>query len=239
MRYSTVVFILLFLSVGCATDKKVLLRDVEKLAEKGSSEAQYHVGMLYNNEIGTPKDPAKALKRFERSASSGDPLGNYKLGCYYAGQGQGLVAVDNNRAFEYKLIAAQQGYALAQYDVASAYFKNGQVDEAVRWWRQSADQGMPEAFYALYAVYSEGKGVPKDVGLAFGYLKIIERNASKEQMLEIKNKLNELENELSVTELSQAQEFARNWRPQKTPLTLKALSGIEETKRLVKGASDK
>lgn len=238
MRYSTVVFLLLFLSVGCATDKKALLRDVENLAEKGSPEAQYHVGMFYNNGIGTPKDPAKALKWFERSASSGDPLGNYKLGCYYAGQGQGLVDIDNNRALEYKLVAAQHGYALAQYDIASAYYKNGQMEEAVKWWKQSADQGMPESFYALYALYSEGKDVPRDARLAYGYLNIIERNASKEQMAGIKDKLNKLENELSVTELSRAQEFARNWAPQKTPLTIKALSGLEETKRLVSNASD-
>jgi TPR repeat protein len=230
---------LLFLSVGCATDNKALLRDVENLAEKDSPEAQYHAGMFYNNGIGTPKDPAKALLWFERSALSGDPLGNYKLGCYYAGQGQGLVAVDSNKALEYKLVAAQHGYALAQYDVASAYYENGQMEEAVKWWRQSADQGMPEAFYALYAVHSEGSGVPRDVELAYGYLKIIERNASKQQMPEIKEKLNALENELSDTELSHAQEFARNWKPQRTPLTIKALSGIEETKRLVKSSSDK
>ena len=238
MRYLVAAFLLLFLTIGCATDNKALLRDVENLAEKGSPEAQYHAGMFYNNGIGTAKDPAKALAWFERSALSGDPLGNYKLGCYYAGQGQGLVAVDNNKALQYKLVAAQHGYALAQYDVASAYYENGQMEEAVRWWRQSADQGMPEAFYALYAIYSEGKGVPRDVGLAYGYLKIIERNAAKQQMPEITERLNALESELSGTELSQAQEFARNWKPQKTPLTIKALSGIEETKRLVKSKNE-
>jgi TPR repeat protein len=56
------------------------------LANKGVAEAQYHAGMMYNNGIGTQKDPKQAFEWFQRSAASNDPLGAYKLGCYYAGQ---------------------------------------------------------------------------------------------------------------------------------------------------------
>ena len=206
------------------------------MAEQGSPEAQYHAGMFYNNGIGTPKDPAKALKWFERAASSGDPLANYKLGCYYEGQGQGLVEVDKGKALEHKLIAAQQGYALAQYDVASIFYENGQVEEALGWARKAADQGLPEAFYALFAAYSGGKGVPRDAAAAYGYLKIIARNAPKEELTEIRENLAALERELSPSELSQAQEFARNWRARKTPLTTRARNGMEEARRLVRGS---
>ena len=39
-----------------------LLRDTTKLAEQGNQEAQDHLGMLYNNGIGTKKDPQKAFE---------------------------------------------------------------------------------------------------------------------------------------------------------------------------------
>jgi TPR repeat protein len=238
MRHVLVAILVSFLSIGCATNKTVLFGEMESLAKGGSPEAQYHLGMFYNNGIGIPKDTAKALEWFEKSAMSGDPLGNYKLGCYYAGQGQGVVAIDNTKALEYKLVAAQHGYAFAQYDVASAYYENGEIEEAIKWWKESADQGDSGSIYALYALYSNGDKLPKDNVFAYGYLKIIERNSEKERKAAINEKLNELENEMSISQLEQAQEFATNWSAQKTPLTVKALNGLEESKRIVEIANE-
>src|ERR1700709_2201179 len=66
------------------------------LANKGNAEAQYHVGMMHNNGIGTQQDPRQAFEWFQKSTASGDPLGAYKLGCYYDGQGVGIVTSDSN-----------------------------------------------------------------------------------------------------------------------------------------------
>jgi TPR repeat protein len=189
--------------------------------------------MFYNNGIGTLKDTDKAYKWFEKSALAGDPLGNYKLGCYYAGQEQDVVTIDKEKALKYKKVAAQHGYALAQYDVALQYYQNGEIEEALKWWKESANQGEPGSIYALYTLYSKGDGIPKDSVLAYGYLKVIERNADKKQKAAIEEKLNGLESELSTTQLEQARKFATNWSAQKSPLTTKALSGLEESKRLV------
>src|SRR4029453_16539446 len=88
------------------------------LANKGDAEAQYHVGMMDNNGIGTQRDLRQAFELFQKATASNDPLGAYKLGCYYDGQGDGIVTTDTNEALKYKLIAANAGYALAQHDVA-------------------------------------------------------------------------------------------------------------------------
>ena len=90
------------------------------LANKGDAEAQYHVGMMHNNGIGTQQDPKQAFEWFQKATASNDPLGAYKLGCYYDGQGAGIVPSDSNEALKYKLVAARAGYALAQHDVARA-----------------------------------------------------------------------------------------------------------------------
>ena len=91
------------------------------LADKGDAEAQYHVGMMHNNGIGTRQDPKQAFEWFQKSTASGYLLGAYKLGCYYDGQFAGVVTTDLNEALKYKLVAAKAGYALAQNDVAVLY----------------------------------------------------------------------------------------------------------------------
>ena len=45
------------------------------LANKGDAEAQYHVGMMHNNGIGTPQDPKQAFEWFQKSTAANDPLG--------------------------------------------------------------------------------------------------------------------------------------------------------------------
>jgi TPR repeat protein len=127
------------------------------LANKGDAEAQYHVGMMYNNGIGTQQDLRQAFEWFQKSAASNDPLGAYKLGCYYDGQGAGIVTADANEALKYKLIAAKAGYALAQHDVANIYRRQENFEEAVKWWKMAGDQGYPEALYSLSGSHFQGK----------------------------------------------------------------------------------
>jgi uncharacterized protein len=131
------------------------------LANKGDAEAQYHVGMMYNNGIGTQKDPRQAFEWFQKSTASNDPLGAYKLGCYYDGQGAGIVAADSTEALKYKLVAAKAGYALAQHDVALIYGRQENFEEALKWSKMAADQGYPKALYNLSSLYFQGEGRQK------------------------------------------------------------------------------
>lgn len=236
MRYLFTLLLLCFATLVSAIDKAALFSEIESLAAAGSPEAQYHLGMFYNNGIGTDKNPNEAFKWFRLSARSGDPLGSYKLGCYYAGQGQGVVENNKGKALKYKLIAAESGYSYAQYDVAGIYYRNGEIEEAIKWWKEASAQGYLGAMYALFTLYNQGEQIPKDGVLSYGYLKIIERNASKDQIAKIAAKLTELENELTDVELKRAQRFASDWTPHKTPMTEKALNGLEEASLLVKSA---
>ena len=121
----TALMCLLFFSMPANANDAVTFNAMVALANKGDAEAQYHVGMMHNNGIGTQKDPRQAFEWFQKSAASNDPLGAYKLGCYYAGQFEGVVPTDANEALKYKLIAAKAGYALAQHDVALLYGQTG------------------------------------------------------------------------------------------------------------------
>ena len=88
--------------------------------------------------------PGRHSSGFKNRLRPNDPLGAYKLGCYYDGQGEGVVANDKNEALKYKLIAAKAGYALAQHDVALLYARQENFEEAMKWWKMAGDQGDPK-----------------------------------------------------------------------------------------------
>src|SRR3954451_1748871 len=188
------------------------------LANKGDAEAQYHVGMMYNNGIGTQRDFKQAFEWFQKSTASNHPLGAYKLGCYYDGQGEGVVAADANEALKYKLIAAEAGYSLAQHDVALLYARRENFEEAMKWWKLSGDQGHPRSLYNLSSLYFHGKGAPKDLSLAYAYFKLSKPPAP--------NKVNEMAGILTRPELEKAEKLVSDWKPQPTALTLKAGRGV-------------
>lgn len=196
------------------------------LANKGNAEAQYHVGMMHNNGIGTPKDPKQAFEWFQKSTASGDPLGAYKLGCYYDGQFAGVVTTDQNEALKYKLISAKAGYALAQHDVAILYDKQGNSEEALKWWKMAGEQGYPGALYSLSMAYSAGKAAPRDLSLSYAYFKL--------SNLAPKKNVNEMAAMLSKPELEKAEKLVSQWSPQPSTLTLKAKTGVRAAEELLK-----
>lgn len=219
---------LLFLSMPANAGEADIFNAMVALANKGDAEAQYHVGMMHNNGIGTRQDSKQAFEWFQKSTASGDPLGAYKLGCYYDGQGAGVVTLDANEALKYKLVAAKAGYALAQNDVAILYDLQGNSEEALKWWKAAGDQGYPKALYRLSMAYSAGKGMPRDLSLSYAYFKL-------SKMAPPKN-VNEMASMLSKPELERADKFVSEWRPQPTALTLKAKQGVSAVEELLKTA---
>jgi TPR repeat protein len=136
------------------------------------------------------------------------------------------VASDANEALKYKLVAAKAGYALAQHDVALLYDRQENPEEAVKWRRMAADQGYPKALYNLSGSYFQGKGVPKDLALAYAYYKL--------SNLVPKDKVKGMATILSREELERAEKLVAEWKPQPTALTLKAKRGVEAAEELLK-----
>ena len=53
---------------------------------------------------------------------------------------------------------------------------------------------------------------------------------------DIEIKMKTLKSELSPAQLEEAENFAKNWKPQKTKLTIKVLAGKKESWRIVESA---
>ncbi|MBM3602558.1 MAG: sel1 repeat family protein [Alphaproteobacteria bacterium] len=228
MKFVTLVFFffLIFLMPASANESD-LFNAMLILANKGDPEAQYHMGMMYNNGIGTKKDPKQAFEWFKKSGSSNDPLGAYKLGCYYDGQGEAVVKTDSKEALNYKLISAKAGYMLAQHDVANHYGKQGNWEEAIKWWKMAGNQGFPKALYNLSKVYYEGKGAVKDLSLAYAYFKLSKLASESKINNNAQAMLNEVAAKMSNSELNKAEMIVSKWTPKPTALTIKAMSGFK------------
>ena len=64
-----------------------------------------------------------------------------------------------------------QGNAKAQYGLGKCYFRGEGLQRnysaAVVWFRRAAEQGLADAQNDLGVMYADGKGVPKDLTLAY------------------------------------------------------------------------
>ena len=220
--------VLILMLSGCtAVYDKALFEETLRYAEQGNPEAQYLVGMMYNNGMGVRQDPRIALEWFRKATALGDPLGAFKLGCYYGGQFR-VVEIDMEKSFEYHLIAAKAGYALAQSTVGDMYFAQEQFDDAATWWKRAAEQGYPEALWRLGGLYQSGRGhIPQDHSLAYAYLKLARSamEAHRDNPAALKRldqMLDELTRTMSDKERENAEQVVVSWKPQPTVLTMRA-----------------
>jgi TPR repeat protein len=220
--------LLLFAGSAPAQDpslEEYLFEGMLKLATQGDHEAEYHVGMFFNNGIGVEADPKQAFGWFEKSAAGDHPLGAYKLGCYYHGQFAGVVPPDEALGMKYKLVAAEQGYDLAQSDVAKRYYVAKDFAQAVRWWTQAARQGDPESMYHLSNAYAQGQGAAVDLELSYRYLDAIRRMPQYGSDQFIIDALGALESKLTPAQLAAPALVA-----EPSALTLKARQGLSGAK---------
>ena len=218
-------------SCGNAEPGSEFLRALERLAASSNAEAIYHLGMASQVGAGVPKDPAKAFGAFRRAAALGDVLASYKLGCFYDGQGEGLVERDPELALRYKLVAAEAGYALAQQDVAALYAANGEMPAAVAWLEKAARQGWADALAAYASVHNGASGISPDAAKTAAYFRLfLDRvDASEKQ----RQWLSGFERQMSPEQRKAADEIVRSYRAAPTALTVRALSGQRAALELV------
>jgi TPR repeat protein len=92
---------------------------------------------------------------------------------YQNGEG---VSQDYVEAMKWYRLAADQGYAKAQYKLGVMY-QNGEgvsqdYAEAMKWYRLAADQGDAWAQYNLGFMYEKGQGVPQDFAEAVKWYRL-------------------------------------------------------------------
>ena len=151
-RYSAVGFVLMLLagplSVGAAgadfeagvralreQNYTAALHEFQSLAAAGVANAEFMVGVMYENGYGVEADPEVAANWYRRAAERGLASAQYNLSVFYQ-LGKG-VALNLSEAVKLSRLAADKGHAAAQTNLGVYYLVGEGIDrdlvEAWKW----------------------------------------------------------------------------------------------------------
>jgi uncharacterized protein len=97
------------------------------LAEQGHMDAQFNLGIMYDQGIGVPEDSAAAAQWFEQAAAQGDPIAAFNLGLMYT-EGRG-VDQDFSQAARWYALAAEHEHPEAMERLSYLYAHGRGVDQ--------------------------------------------------------------------------------------------------------------
>jgi TPR repeat protein len=90
---------------GCAESK---LDEMKALADQGDADAQYNLGIMYDNSKGVPENYAEAVKWYRKAAEQGYAAAQFELGLMYE---SGIGVPENNiGAYAWWSMAKTQGH---------------------------------------------------------------------------------------------------------------------------------
>ena len=140
---------------GDANDDLKAFKSCREVAETGSAEEQYDLGLFYERGAGVARDLKEAAKWWRKAAEQGYAKAQLGLGmCYAKGEG---VEKNDFEAIKWVHKAAEQGNAEAQYKLFLAYTLGMGVYEnettALQWLALSAKNGCAKAQYSLGKKY--------------------------------------------------------------------------------------
>jgi uncharacterized protein len=160
--------LLLVFMAGNGRVGAVIFDDLKAQAQAGNADAQYRVGVAYEEGQDVAMDDAQAVFWFRKAAEQGQAAAERQLGGrYFSGRG-----VDKNlaEAFRWYSKAAAQGDADAAYNLGVMFDygigATNDVAVAAGWYRKAADQNLPEAQNRLAQLYEQGRGVSQDLAEA-------------------------------------------------------------------------
>jgi len=113
-------------------DYAAAVKEWQPLADQGSRDAQYNVGLAYEEGKGVPQNYAEAAKWIERAANQGQVEAQHDLGAMY-GRGEG-VKRDYIQAYKWMSICAAKGNGgcASQRDLLAQKLKGSKLAEAQR-----------------------------------------------------------------------------------------------------------
>ena len=100
-------------------DYTTALREWKPLAKQGDANAQYNLGVMYDQGRGVPENDKTAVKWYKRSAKQGYDKSQFNLGVMYE-KGLG-VPQHYKTAVKWYRLAAEQGFASAQGALGAMY----------------------------------------------------------------------------------------------------------------------
>ena len=124
-------------------------------ANRGNSQAQYQVGIMYARGQGVENDPKNALYWYRKAAEQDNADALFTLGDTYR-FGELGVSKNTAEAFDFYLKAANLGHAKAMSSLAYIYEKiSGDKYEAAQWQLKSIKHGNDGVLSDMYLLFSK------------------------------------------------------------------------------------
>lgn len=135
-------------------------------AKLGDAAEEAGLGYFYaTGRPGFPKNYAKAIYWYKKSAAQRDPTGEANLGYMYM-NGFG-VPQNYKKAAYWSKQAAEKGNALGEVNLGDVYFREKKFGKSVYWTKKAAKQGNADAENNIGTDYIFGQGVPQNYSKAF------------------------------------------------------------------------
>ena len=104
---------------GTTSEQTPPLPETRKRADQGDADAQFNLGVMYDNGEGVPEDDTQAVAWYRKAADQGHARAQFNLGAMY-GNGQG-VPQNFTQAVAWYHKAADQNHARAQFNLGFMY----------------------------------------------------------------------------------------------------------------------
>ena len=178
-------------------------------AERGDTEAQFIVGGMYFQGIGTEKNQKEAFKWLYKAAINGEstPQSQKILGqAFLLGN---VVPQNYTESIQWYQRASENGDHDAQNELAFLYYVGRGVEQdfktSFKWFEKAAEGGLAVAQYNVGIMWYTGNGVEKqDLTKAYTWLSLAAANGHQEASAASKY----IETILGASELKEAQHQA-------------------------------
>jgi TPR repeat protein len=152
-------------------DYPTAFREWKAAAEAGQAEAQFDLGLLYAEGLGTRRDLAEAAKWYRQAAEQGNAQAEFALGEMYSrGWGAPRDTADILRWMQMANDPASDGPP-TEWARVEGYGIERDQKQAAFWYERAAKQGHAQAQYNLARLYATGQGVPRDQDQALRWVR--------------------------------------------------------------------
>jgi localization factor PodJL len=170
------------LAVGSIMPRGLQMAQLKEMADRGDSAAQFDLGSRLLDGRGVARDPAAAIRWFEKAAAQGLAQAQFRLGSIYE-KGLG-VARDADKARDCYEKAATAGHVRAMHNLAVMLAEGveGKPDyaAAAQWFRRAADYGVRDSQYNLAILYARGLGVAQNLGQSHVWFDLAARQGDED-----------------------------------------------------------
>jgi len=214
MRLPISIFLFMILCLGSPA-RADEFSELKSRAKSGDADAQYNLGIFYDNKEGKTRNARQAVNWYTKAAEQGLASAQFNLGRMYV-NGKG-VTQDVELGVAWQLKAAEQGLASAQFAIGKRYLSGVDLAQdnqhAQDMFFKAAEQGLADAQNQLGAMYFKGEGIPKDIVQAHKWFNI----ASTSDNESAKRYRSILEEIMEQEQIEEAQELAREWLAEHEP----------------------